>query len=78
MHQDGDLGLNDDADLDARDEMDPLQLAVWTHGWQEKVYADDSDPPDITLGELLLLYFEWMSVHKVRCVRAVFGETVWA
>jgi hypothetical protein len=29
------------------------------------VYNEDSAPPDITLGELLLVYFEWMSVFKV-------------
>ena len=29
------------------------------------VYKEDSANPDITLGELLLVYFEWMSVHKV-------------
>ena len=29
------------------------------------VYKEDSVNPDITLGELLLVYFEWMSVFKV-------------
>jgi hypothetical protein len=37
----------------------------WTKGWSEKVYSDGCANPDITLGELLLLYFEWMSVNKV-------------
>jgi hypothetical protein len=38
---------------------------TWTKGWNDKVYTDNCVNPDITLGELLLLYFEWMSVHKV-------------
>ena len=29
------------------------------------MYNDDCVNPDITLGELLLMYFEWMSVHQV-------------
>jgi hypothetical protein len=29
------------------------------------IYNDTGTNPDITLGELLLVYFEWMSVHKV-------------
>jgi hypothetical protein len=38
---------------------------TWTKGWRDKVYTDDCANPDITLGELLLVYFEWMSKHKV-------------
>jgi hypothetical protein len=30
----------------------------WAKGWQDKVYNDDTENPDITLGELLLVYFE--------------------
>lgn len=39
------------------------------------VYKADSANPDITLGELLLVYFEWMSVHKVTdaAVKAVYN-----
>jgi hypothetical protein len=37
---------------------------AWAKGWQHKVYTEESVNPDITLGELLLVYFEWMSVHK--------------
>jgi hypothetical protein len=44
------------------------ELQVWTEGWEDKVYNDNGVNPDITLGEMLLLYFEWMSVHKVNCV----------
>jgi hypothetical protein len=40
-------------------------FSTWSKGWHEKVYKDDSVNPDITLGELLLMYFEWMSVHQV-------------
>jgi hypothetical protein len=47
------------------DDLDDEEKEVWTQGWDEQVYKDDSVPPDISLGELLLLYFEWMSVHKV-------------
>jgi hypothetical protein len=41
------------------------EIATWTKGWNDRVYNEESVDPDITLGELLLLYFEWMSVHKV-------------
>jgi len=44
---------------------DDVDFAAWSRGWHDKVYNDDSTNPDITLGELLLVYFEWMSVHKV-------------
>jgi hypothetical protein len=38
------------------------------------VYNEDGVPPDITLGELLLMYFEWQSVFKVSdaAARAVY------
>ena len=38
------------------------------------MYNDDCENPDITLGELFLLYFEWMSVHKVTdaCAKGVY------
>jgi hypothetical protein len=39
---------------------------TWAKGWQDRVYQEESTNPEITLGELLLVYFEWMSVHKVR------------
>jgi hypothetical protein len=38
---------------------------AWAKGWNDRIYNDHSINPDITLGELLLVYFEWMSVHKV-------------
>ena len=40
-------------------------FATWARGWHDMVYTDASANPDITLGELLLVYFEWMSVYKV-------------
>jgi hypothetical protein len=40
-------------------------FSTWARGWHDTVYNEDSANPDITLGELLLVYFEWMSVHKV-------------
>lgn len=40
-------------------------FTTWSSGWHDRVYNEDSVNPDITLGELLLLYFEWMSVHQV-------------
>ena len=40
-------------------------FSTWSKGWHEQVYKEDSVNPDITLGELLLMYFEWMSVHQV-------------
>jgi hypothetical protein len=46
-------------------EFEEADFDTWTKGWTEKVYTEDCVNPDITLGELLLLYFEWMSVHKV-------------
>jgi hypothetical protein len=45
---------------------------TWAKGWQDKVYSDESVNPDITLGELLLVYFEWMSVHKVLAATCCF------
>jgi len=55
--------------------MNDDDLSVWTEGWDEKVYSEDCATPDITLGELLLLYFEWMSVHQVTdaCAKAVYS-----
>ena len=51
--------------LPAADPLHHEDLASWTKGWHDQVYNDEGANPDITLGELLLLYFEWMSVHKV-------------
>jgi hypothetical protein len=50
------------------DHEDGASFASWATGWNEMVYTEDSTNPDITLGELLLVYFEWMSVHKVRAL----------
>lgn len=44
---------------------DAAAFSTWSKGWHEQVYQDDSVNPDITLGEVLLMYFEWMSVHQV-------------
>ena len=34
--------------------------------WNDPVFPEDGEkPPDIILGELILLYFEWMNAHKV-------------
>lgn len=64
----------------ARDaqEPGPPDDCVFPPSWGERVYRDDAesaDDPDITLGELLLLYFEWMTAHKVTdaCARAVYN-----
>ena len=46
-------------------DLDEQELKDWTKGWNDTVYNEDCENPDITLGEMLLLYFEWMSVHKV-------------
>ena len=47
-------------------DFEATDLSSWAKGWHEKVYKEDGVNPDITLGELLLMYFEWMSVHQVR------------
>lgn len=44
-------------------------------GWNDPVYRDDDTPtPDILLGELLLMFFEWMHAHKVTdaCAKSVY------
>ena len=63
-----DLQLDEeDIDEDEPDEADEVkELEVWTQGWNERVYGDENVPAEITLGEMLLLYFDWMSMHKVR------------
>jgi hypothetical protein len=43
-------------------------FSTWSKGWHDNVYNDNSERPDITLGEMLLMYFEWMSVHQVTFV----------
>jgi hypothetical protein len=54
-----------DADVDPSAlQHDRDDFKTWARGWEEKVYTEESLDPDITLGELLLVYFEWMSVHK--------------
>jgi hypothetical protein len=57
------------------DEMGIEELQVWTEGWTDRVYTEGSEDPDITLAELILLYFEWMSVHKATnaSARAVYS-----
>ena len=43
--------------------VDPIGEAVPT--WSDPVYPVNGDPPpDIILGELLLMYFEWMGTHR--------------
>ena len=43
--------------------VDPIGDAVPT--WSDPVYPVNGDPPpDIILGELLLMYFEWMGTHR--------------
>ena len=50
------------------------ELDEWTTGWEDQIYNGEHENPDISLGEVLLLYFEWMSVHKVTdaCAQAVY------
>ena len=50
------------------------ELDEWTAGWEDQIYNGEQENPDISLGEVLLLYFEWMSVHKVTdaCAQAVY------
>ena len=50
---------------DEQEVSDGQDMVEWTQGWNDEVYNDDCVNSDITLGEMLLLYFEWMSVHKV-------------
>jgi len=53
---------------------DILQDAVPT--WNDRVFPEDGEsPPDILLGELLLMYFEWMSAHKVTdaCAKSAYA-----
>jgi hypothetical protein len=52
---------------------DPIADAVPT--WADPVYPNNgARPPDIILGELMLMYFEWMGTHKVTdaCAKAVY------
>ena len=69
-HQDAEPSADNNAHPDA----DPIADAVPT--WADPVYPSDGAPnPDIILGELLLMYFEWMGTHKVTdaCAKAVFA-----
>jgi hypothetical protein len=42
--------------------------------WDDPVFPQDEPAPDIILGELLLMYFEWMGSHKVTdaCAKAAY------
>jgi hypothetical protein len=42
--------------------------------WDDPVFPQDEPPPDIILGELMLMYFEWMGSHKVTdaCAKAAY------
>jgi hypothetical protein len=65
--------LADEPSVDHVAEPDPIGNAVPT--WSDPVYPPNgADPPDIILGELLLMYFEWMGTHKVTdaCAKAVY------
>lgn len=59
--------VQDERDNVPSDDFDDtdVDFAEWSKGWHDTVFKDDTANPDITLGELLLVYFEWMSVHKV-------------
>jgi hypothetical protein len=71
LHDDFDAA---EADAPAAEPMpDPIADAVPT--WSDVVYPPDGEkPPDIILGELLLMYFEWMNTHKVTdaCAKAAY------
>ena len=69
MLPDEKCGALQEQDADEQDQAFDYEAAdftTWSKGWREKVYHEDTTNPDITLGELLLMYFEWMSVHQVR------------
>lgn len=54
-------------------EPEPAGFAV--PGWDEPIYQDTDDPPDdILLGELVLMFFEWMHAHKVTdaCAKSIY------
>lgn len=64
MHDDS----GSDAESDADSPPPPQQEDIFTNAaptWNDPVFPVDGEkPPDIILGELLMLYFEWMSAHK--------------
>lgn len=43
-------------------------------GWDEKVFPDDAISPDMLLGELSMMFFEWMHAHKVtdECAKSAY------
>jgi hypothetical protein len=52
---------------------DVIRKAIPT--WDQRVFPEDGEPPsDVLLGELLLMYFEWMGTHKVtnECAQAAY------
>ena len=62
-----------DVDQDPPEDLDEEEVDQWAAGWHDKVYNEEGEAPDITLGEMLLLYFEWMSVYKVKtCACALY------
>ena len=64
---DHDADMPDAQDIaDEKEVADEQNMVDWTQGWHDEVYNDNCVNSDITLGEMLLLYYEWMSVHKVR------------
>jgi hypothetical protein len=52
----------------------PPQIGPSIDGWFNPVYNPDDERSSITLGELLILFFEWMTAHTVTdaCARGVY------
>ena len=71
------VAIDHEEDRNAFD-YEATDFSTWSKVWHEKVYQEDSVNPDITLGEMLLMYFEWMSVHQVTALRFLLSSTPWA
>jgi hypothetical protein len=68
-----DMVDQDDVPVQDHPPTDTIKEAVPT--WDDPVFSADADPPpDILLGELLLMYFEWMGTYKVTdvCAKAAY------
>lgn len=67
--------LSDPDDLSAGPDADPDVADVpLPSGWNDPVHPLNDAPPDILLGELTLMFFEWVNAHKVTdaCAKSVY------